>query len=400
MALSQSDRIAFSLNVVQAPVVAAQVATNKAAIQAQVTQVQALDTANMNLFTSPNALINLYQNEIQYIDGNIRTTIIEQDIQDAANKVSGNHFFPNNTAISVPSLASKNNVWTQLPPYALSYAIGKNYSEAYGVLANPEDTLITTILGYTDTTTVATIEATVMLYQATLTSMASAVPTTDTTSPNQAQNTAALNNINNVILPALATYLAASHPAPPPPAVPPATQTPNTPDPSFDVLKTAVLARQRFVATRVSQINAILGSITQDISTGNITASSGLYGKRYGILALRLHSLSGSLSQVAQLQMGINAQTALATSAQQNASTYSGFVPTSIFKADGNNLKTIQVMNPQLFSVGDTVYVYCETQTELLRAIASINNNTITLNDVVPSKYTVSNNARIYKDAT
>lgn len=386
MALSQSDRIAFSKSIVSAPALAAQIDINKAAIQAQVAQVQQLDNANKNLMVAPNTVINMYQPEMGYINGGTRTTVVEQDLIDASNKILNNHFFPNNTNVTVPSLSSKNNVWAQVAPFALTYAIGKNATESYDNASSSESVLIPLILSYTTSTDPATVIAQVNIYKTTALAEVAAIVTTDTDPTHSANNQAAINAINSQLLPALNAYLSASHII--------------TPDTSILALQAALTIRQTFLATRISQLTAILGNITQDVDTGAITSSSGAYGQRYAIIALRLNSLTGTLAQLANFNTGINAQNQIKSGILSNAQTYSTYVPTSILKTDASNLSIIHVADPSLFSPGDLVYVYAENQDELTRAVKSINNDVITLNDVVPAKYTVTNLARIYKDAT
>src|ERR1035437_838577 len=95
MPLSQADRIAFSLAEVTADTQIAGIKKAKEQVQVQLDKLQALDTANSHLFSSPNDLINLYQLEFQNLDGTIRTTFVEQNILDSANKTLQNYFFPN-----------------------------------------------------------------------------------------------------------------------------------------------------------------------------------------------------------------------------------------------------------------------------------------------------------------
>src|SRR6185369_9395356 len=56
----------------------------------------------------------------------------------------------------------------------------------------------------------------------------------------------------------------------------------------LSALSTALSSRSSFVTTRISQLDTNLGTIVQDVSTGDLTSSSGLYGQRYGFLSLRL----------------------------------------------------------------------------------------------------------------
>jgi hypothetical protein len=393
--LAQADRIAFSSYQVTAPAQIAGIQRAQTAINAQIVSAQALDTANYNLFVPSNTLINQYQSEFQYIDGNIRTTIVEQDILDSANKILQNHFFPNDTAVAVPSLSALNNVWPYLNPFALTYGIGKNYTETYGTQMAERTNgstigYIPLIQSYTpfvisppSGTPVATVKATVTNYIALLNLEAAAIlAIVDPNSTNTTNNTTAYNNIQTTLIPALNTYLASSGSSS-----------------DLTALQTAVTTRNTFLTTRVSQLNTVLGSITQDLVTnGNITASSGLYGARYSYLQLRLNALSGSLTVLASLQVAYNAQTNIIANIESTNSTYFSILPTSAFQANANGTQFISLINVSFLNPGDTVYVMADNQIEMQMAIKTVTGNSITLNGPIPAKYTVSSNARLYKD--
>jgi hypothetical protein len=463
MPLSQADRLAFSLNIVTAPGKLAAFNASQAQTAAEIQKLVNLDAANKGLFDTPNNLTTAYQSEMNMLDGNLRTTIAEQNIQDAASRVIQNYFFPNDQSVTVPDLVANHNVWIRIPPFALSYAIGKNYTEGYGTtqkeadLITPILTLIssatsftnielttgqscapsgTCSLGPTYTTQAACIAATptpgvwtpgpdviandpaiqtlktnlvaaVNAYKAFLQAEVAVIVTNDPNSTNQAQNNAAINNINNVIIPALNTWLA---------YVDFNTAHGQTTCAGFNAynsnllaptklhsvqlsaLQTAINTRNSSLATRISQLQTVLGTITQDLTTGELTSSSGLYGKRYGFLLLRLHTLDGSLSKLKALQNGKGAQDSIKANITNTKNTYMSILPTSILAAAGNGTPSISVADASFLSPGDTVYVAADNQDELQRAVKAITGNTIVLNDVIPAKYAPSSNARIYKD--
>jgi hypothetical protein len=420
---------------------------------------QKLDTANKNLFDPVNALVNTYQLEYTDLDGLTRAQITEQDILDSSAVKINNHFFPNNTTISVPSLASYNNVWTKIKPFALTYAIGKNYTEGQPVVTKESDlisaitTLISSASAYTTTekTTGLHIEATGSCSLSQYTDQASClansgvwtpgpnqlstytavqtlktnlvtavnalktflqtevthVVTDDKNTSRQTQNNAAINDINNVIIPALNTWLAypdfnvtgvtlANFNT-----INPATLAPTKLyTTQLNALSTALSTRSSFITTRQSQLATVLGTIDQNLTTGDINTSSGLYGQRYGLLLLRLDLLNGSLTKLANLQVANNAQESIISSIRTNKETYNSIVPTSALIAPGNDTAFIQVADPSFLSVGDTVFVMAESQVELQRAVKSINGKRVELNDVVPSKYKSTDKLRVYKDLT
>lgn len=459
MALSKEDRIAFSLNIVTAPEKLKAFDMSQAQTQAEIDKLTKLDAANKNLFDPVNALVNAYQAESAKLDGVLRTAITEQDIQDSASRILQNHFFPNDTTVTVPSLAANHNVWIRIPAFALTYAIGKNYTEGYGTTQKEGD-IITTILGLISSasaysnmelttgqqcgatgscslpafTTQATCTSnggvwtpgpdaitTYPAVQTLKTNLVTAVndlktfllaevvviPTNDPA--NQTQNQAAIDNINNVIIPALNTWLAyvdfnTAH-----------GQTTCTGFNNYNsnllaptklhstqlsALQTAINSRSSFVTTRTAQVLGYLGTITQDLSTGELTSQTGLYGKRYGFLALRLHALDGSLSKLKALMNGRDSQNSIKANITNTKNTYMSIVPTSLLKAPGNGTASITLNDTSFLSPGDTVWVTAEGQEELQRAVKSVSNDTVILNDVIPAKFRPAEKARLYKDLT
>lgn len=438
MPLSQADRIAFSLKIVSSDDEVKGIQTAQALIAGQQAKLQSLDDANKNLFTSPNNLVNYYHSEISLIDGNLRTSILEQDIQDAANHKLQNHFFPNDTSIAVPSLSTLHNVWPRTKPFALTYAIGKNYTETYSAASANENSSITAIQGFltaananTDIQNTTGQKADTVLsdpiitftaLQTLATNLITAVnawktgllaeaaalaANLDTNVTNAANNTAAANNINAVIVPAINTWLAYATFNPMPGTttgtVFNATNA-NTRAPTKlhsterATFSAAVTARAAFVSTRTSQINAVLGTIVQDITTGSITSSSGFYGSRYGFLVLRIDGLNGSLSSLSGFQAAIAAQLQIISSIQGNKATYASVVPTTLFSAPGNGTNILNVVDASAFSPGDAVWLIAENQEEIQRAIKSITGKMVVLNDVVPAKFRPADKARMYKD--
>lgn len=463
MSLAQADRIALSLKIVSADTEVAGLDAAKASLTTQQTVVQNLDSANKNLFDPTNLLVNAYQSELASLDGQVRSVTVEQDIQDSAAKKIQNHFFPNDTTISVPSLSPFRNVWPRVQPFALSYAIGKNYTQVFPGTTTKEPDLISTTLSLISSasanldientsgqhvttgagtcslpefTTQSTCEAAtptpgvwtpgipaIVSYPAVITLKSNLVSAVNTliiflnselalipTDPaNQSQNNAAKNDISNIILPALNAWLANPDFQPVPGSVTPATF--NSYDSSLlaptklhstqiNALQSALTARQTFVATRTNQLSTVLGTIDQNVDTGALNSSSGLYGKRYGFLLLRLNALGGSLTQLTGLQTATGAQDSIKANTIATKATYQSILPTSMLKANASGSTIIHLVDPSFVSQGDTVYVYAENQDELQRGVASVQGDMITLNDIIPAKYVTASKARLYKDLT
>lgn len=437
MPLIKDDRISFSLYIVSADAQIKALQKAKDQLQAEIVKATNLDEANRRLFDPFNNLTNSYQLEFNNIDGNLRTTFIEQNIIDAAGKKIQNFFFPNDTSITVPSLAAFFNVWTKSNAFALTYAIGKNYTEGYG--STPSETaLISDALGYITAAgsntniqntsgqqctgsppdTIVSFPA-VQTLKTNLVNKINSLVTAlnaenaaigaivDSNLTRQAQNTAAQNNITAVILPALNTWLAypdfnTAHGqttcagfngynsnllAP--------TKLHST---QLAALQTALSNRSTFVSTRTAQLNTNLGAIVQNVSDGTITSSSGFYGQRYGAIDLRLNVFGGSLSKLSSLQASSGAQDAIIANIVSTKATYMSIIPTSLFKAPGNGTNSITLTDTSFLSPGDAVWVMADGQEELQRAVKSVSNDTVILNDLIPAKYRPAEKARLYKD--
>lgn len=459
MPLSKEDRLAFSLNIVTAADKLKAFTLSQQQTQAEIDKLTKLDAANKNLFDPPNALVNSYQSELGKLDGILRTTITEQDIQDSGSRVIQNHFFPNDLSVAVPSLVPNHNVWIRIPPFALTYAIGKNYTEGYGTtqkegdITSPLLALISSASSYTDIQLTTgqwcnasgTCSIPIHLTQSACTSnggvwtpgpdvitsypavqtlktdlvnavndfkafLLAEVAVITTNDPvNQVANQAAIDNINNVIIPALDAWLAYNDFN---------TAHGQTTCAGFNAynanllaptklhsvqlasLQSAVNSRVSFVGTRISQVTGYLGTIAQDLTTGELTTSTGLYGKRYGFLLLRLHALDGSLSKLKAMQGGKDAQNSIKANITNTKNTYLSILPTSLLKAPGNGTPSITLVDTSFLNPGDTVFVTAEGQEELQRAVKSVTGDTVVLNDVIPAKFRPAEKARLYKDIT
>lgn len=445
MPLSQADRIAFSSQIVTAKAQIAGIALAQAAVQNQINKLQALDTANKNLFTPINSYVNSYQSELQNLDGNGRTQILEQDIQDSANHKLGNFFFPNDSTIHNPDLAPVGYIWSQTVPFALGYGIGRNILDAYTPVpfessqiatinayvtnftqtppAGYSDFDLTTgtsgngmcsIVTYTDEVTcvansgiwtpsggsspdpnIDIIKNQMITYINALKATANNGLTaltgnTDTNPSNITLINAAITNVNTFIA-ALNTWL----------AYPDYEVTGAGPSKLHSVqliaLKAAFTARNSFTSTRITQINMIIGTVSQNITNGT-TSGSGMYLNRYNYLSLRLNLLGGSLSQLAAAQGATGAQNAISANIVATAAIYQSFLPTSLLQAPGNGTAIVHLVDVSFISPGQAVFVMADNQQELLRAVRSITGDAVTLNDVVPATY--SSNVRLYRDLT
>ena len=130
--LPQDSRIAFSKIIVAAPAQIAAINLVKTQIATQLAQAEVVDDANENIWSTENTLINVYQNERQYLTGQTYTTYTETDVENAAALVAGNYFYPGLS-------------WTPYVPYALGRGLGLNTDGTPPATITPESIYITTL---------------------------------------------------------------------------------------------------------------------------------------------------------------------------------------------------------------------------------------------------------------
>jgi hypothetical protein len=163
-------------------------------------------------------------------------------------------------------------------------------------------------------------------------------------------------------------------------------------------IKDETAAREAFTITRITQVNTNLGSVGQDLSTGELNGSgSGLYDSRYKVINVRLNLLGGSLNKKLSNERGQEAQDAQKDTNSNAASLYDSVMKVSLLRAPASNTKTIHVINSADFSIGDSVYIIAEDQEELTGTILDIQDNTVFLDFTIPEKYTHNNRSRLYK---
>lgn len=458
MALSKDDRIAFSKKIAFAPTEVAIVENSKQQILAKQEADQKLDDAHKRLVDGQNDLIHPYQNEFSYLDGNVRTEMTEQIIQDSGNLTRTNFLYPRNRDEYPPSLGE---IWKQLKPFALSYGIGKNNLEVFPSTIPKEPDAIAAILstitqlqtyslieqvtgqscepGGTCSNPMYTTQATCVLngetwtpsgmdviannaiIQGLMTQLISEVSAlkslalaeqaviliTDPNATRNNQNITAKNNINNTLIPALDLWLSyvsfnTAH-----------GQTTcsgfNSYNPALlgnTKLQTAVINalisalnnRSSFIATRIVQLNTNLGTISQDLMTGEVSGT-GLYIDRLRFIQLRLNLLGGSLITVLSNTRALAAQEEQKNNILNAAASYASFLKTSALTAPSNGTRFINVKDASLFAVNDRIYIISESQEEVQAVIQNISGNRIELAQPLAPKYRETELARIYKDS-
>lgn len=439
MALTSEERIEFSKKIVSIPSENEKADEVKDMLGADKQKLEDKDSGHKKLAEQDHPLINGYQSEIQKLDGNERTQLTEQDYEDSALKVINNPFFPNDGNTPTPSLP--NGVWTQFIPFAYTKAIGKKFDETHDIIDKEQDkidainTEIATMESYTaigrstgqfctpgdpgppplpdviandpaiQATAIAMVSA-VNDWKTFLNTMKSAVVTFDTDPTRAAENQAAIDDIDAAIV-IIDDWLAlpnfdTNH-----------GQTTCAGFNSYNVnllnptkfraaelqlLKDEIAARVAFGGTRLGQLSGYLGSITQDLNSGDVTAKDGFYGTRWGFIDLRLNLISGSLTQLKGMEQAQNAQDELKKSNDNAAATYDGVMKAVLFNAPAAGTGTIHVKDASAFAPGDTVYIVADEMAEISTTISSIDGNTVYLAGNVDKKYTPEAFARLYKE--
>lgn len=455
MALSQADRIAISKKIVGIPLQNEAADKTKAELAKAKVEFTQQDQANRSIIEDKNVLINAYQAEISRYDGNARTTLVEQDFIDSVNRKKNNPFFPNDNNLPLPNIPD--GIWIHFIPFANTKAVGRRFDETYNSTTKEQDLIdavlaaIATVNAFSDITqttgqecnaggscslpqydnqtdctnnggtwttgpdqiTTSTamhdagdaLVAAIQAWEDFMNVTHAVIPSSDTDATRSSQNDAARSDITNAISvidawQALPDY-DTSH-----------GQTTcmgfNSYDPflldqtkfrpdSIQTLSDELTARQSFITTRVSQISGHLGGVSQDYSTGSLNSTSGFYGSRFRFIDLRLNAVAGSLTRLKGLERGEEAQEKFKESNDNATAAYDDLMKAVAFRSPGTNTKSIHVMSASDFSVGDSVYVVSDTQSEISATIELIDGNRVVLSTSVPEKYRHTQFARLYK---
>lgn len=440
MALNQAQRIEISKKVIEIPQINEALGRIKTNIETEIVKLQNIDDGNKSFMDEITVHINAYQDELELLDGNNRTKLVEQDMIDSANKIKQNFFFPNDFQTPLPNVPD--GIWKFFTPFGGNLAIGKNYVQAFPGAVTKEQDKIDAI-----NTVIATIEAIIDPYRSTgleclpgtpdtyephldtqqalidlvaaindwksfLLDQQAIIYTLDPDSGRQSQNDSAIQDIDDLIA-AIDSYLLYDD-FDTTTALPTGSagvacalfeaMTADDFQPSklrsyeLQEIKDEITARISFISTRISQINTNLGSVGQNLSTGELTGSgTGFYDDRFKVINIRLNLLGGSLNKLLSTKRGSDAQDNIEITNNNTLDVYSGKIKVSKFRAPASNTGTIHVLNASEFSPGDSVYVVADKQTELSGIINSVTGNTIVLNINIPEKYNHMNFARVYK---
>ena len=420
---------------------------------AQSARVQATDDAvNKPIFAAKNNLVNFYQRERKYFDGITRQEITETDMTNSAALKPMNFFFPNQPTVTVPSIPG--NIWTNAIPFALSAAIGKNYTEVYPatgfrtelniiadleaqfaiVEAFPELVRITGqicsedpgdplalptpipasagVTPYAPMQNAATaINALYAEWVALMDVQKNAlISFTDPDSARQTKNTAAIASVNtaesstNPSWTSLPNFIVVNPGVITTCTVYDATD-PNTIGPTkfrssqLPILKNAVTARKSYLnTTRGPDLLTFLGNITQS-TDGTITSKTGLYGERFASINIRLNLVAGdNLITIATNSKRGAAIESGKSGTEDKFDAWSQLLLATSVDAPTSGTEYVQVKDATGFAPGDTFFVTSDTQGESSFVIALVEDNRIKSTTKIPEKFRPEEGARLYKE--
>lgn len=128
--LKKEDRINMSKKIVSIPEENKIIDNTKKEMQKQKKKAEEEDALNASLQKRYDDKINIYQKELNILDGKKRTEITETIINNAAQQRDRNGFFLADPDYPIPTLPG--GVWEFFSPMAFTYAIGKDRQEGYG----------------------------------------------------------------------------------------------------------------------------------------------------------------------------------------------------------------------------------------------------------------------------
>lgn len=439
MSFSKDERISLSKSIIEIPDQISNLDKNLSIISISQQDLLNKDNFTKGLAEKKTVLIDFYQKELKYINGRDSVSVTETDIQNSAQKKPANIFFPADQSFPTPSCPD--GVWKNFVPLVLSGAIGKGRLETYGTAANYEmqdmpialtaiDNFVTTytlllrttgqgcVVGIPPNPDVISSDPAVTAALNDIITKVNTVKTilqserseillnTDTdltrsseTNANKLSIEAAISaidawlaypNFNTAHGKTTCVDFFAYNPSLLAPT--------KGYDTQIQALKNALLLRKSYYPTRESQILSYLGAVTQNTGTGELTATSGMYGDRAKLFDLRLNLIGGSLAIYQASLKSSNAIVQQKNALLNKQDVYNSFLKTTKLKAPSNGTSFLHVVSSTGYSVGQTIYLMANTQQEIELTIEQISGTMIKVSKNIPPTYRPSDGARIYLD--
>lgn len=437
--LTKEERISISRKIVAEDLDIAAIDAAIASINANLVEAQKIDSVNKKIQDLEQPFIENYQDEIELINGQGRTTLNESDIVNSSNRIEGNLFFPNDPSNLTPNVPSGR--WLFLTPFLLTIGIGKDKTESYTTISDYESLRIPELISsindfisvYTNEMERVTgqraytdpgppPEAVIEIYSAlrdagnsiknkiaiietVLNNEKNALLNNPDTNPSRlADKNNALASLNLCLLNIAnwnsfqdwntahgQTTVSGFYSYDPSLLYPTKFQLDN-----ITQIRDSMINRLAFSSIRSSQITSYLGNIVQG-TNGEITSSSGMYGRRGSAINLRLNLISGSLMKIVAIQDSFDALNEQKNNIRQTVQSYQDLMTAIKLESSANGTSFLNLLNTSGFSIGDKIYIVSDSQEELELVIQEIVSNRIRVNKSIPSKYRESDLGRVYK---
>ncbi len=169
-------------------------------------------------------------------------------------------------------------------------------------------------------------------------------------------------------------------------------------DTQINPYNTALITRRdTYIPSRVSQIIASLGSITQPNTTD--VSGNGRYNDLYTSLNIRIHKISGHLRNFYQMDLAVVASQEQVDVKLAEATRNKNYAVVKLLIEEPSGTNVIIIKDISKLNIGDAVKVMDNAVEGVLDfTITDITApNIVTLSEVVPPKYTVSNQVRLVK---
>jgi hypothetical protein len=436
MALTKQDRISMSKKIIEISDANLSVDNNIQQILAQQQESIENDAVNAALQKPYNDIIKIYQPEYNRIDGNLRTEITEDLVNAAAKGDPRNGFFLVDFSFPIPSVPS--GVWKAFAPMSFCYSIGKNVSENYDPIIGEEPSfnrmleIMSAVEAYSVSARATGKKCTPRSFGSgsfafnkdeidnnlaiqalmvefvkkanewieALKAEKEVIILTETVPGRLAENQIAYDEIDPTIqkienwLTTRDFYRASRCPL--------SENWNSYPTVKFHPKSTEIISeiineRKAFLEIRKSQLNKYFGSIDQDLENGIINSFTGWYGERHLLLDSRLNIISGTANGKFGADVAIATQEQIKASNNTTAAAYSLNMKATKAVAPGLDTPYLNLKNADDFEVGNNVYVVADNQEELSGVILEKQGFRVRLSFLVPKKYNLINNTRLYK---
>lgn len=167
-------------------------------------------------------------------------------------------------------------------------------------------------------------------------------------------------------------------------------------DVNLGVLEDAFNLRLTQITERITEIQTILGSVSQDPASGNFSGS-GIYFDFADWENKRINTATGTLARFFNIELALVVIQQNIDNLDSNRDEQNAYFFIQAFITAQNIDNQIEVADASDFSIGDMVKISANEQPVLEVEITDIQGNFIEIDTVLPIGYNVTNQARIVK---